>query len=259
MLIFDSGVGGISILQEVKKVNPHLSIVYLFDNKYFPYGELASDLLIRRTCQIITKAVKQERADLVVVACNSASTLVMDSIRTCLNIPVVGVVPAIKPAAKLTKNQVIGLLATPGTVTRAYTKGLIAEFAADKTVLTIGTTELVRLAEDKLMGKEIRLAELEAILRPWLVGEVVPDTIVLGCTHFPLLSDELKAVLGADVNLVDSGEAIARRTISLFQSVDPGRSEQAECKVLCTRLDRKTQALTKPLSQWGLGQVEQLE
>ena len=218
VVIFDSGVGGLSVYEQIVKINPSIECRYLFDNAYFPYGELPRKKLINRITQLLTDFTEQYPADLIVIACNSASTIALDDLRSHFTIPIVGVVPAIKPATLITKNNVIGLLATPGTVERAYTSSLIEKFAVGKKVLRIGSTKLVTLAEDKLMGKIIEQEEFNKILAPWSSAEQddIPDTLVLGCTHFPLLKEEIAACFSKPVQLVDSGEAIALRVQQLL-------------------------------------------
>ena len=167
VLIFDSGVGGLSVYQEIYAQLPNVQYIYAFDDAAFPYGELPEDELIARTRHIVSLLVERHCVDLVVVACNTASTIVLPTLRDVLAIPVVGVVPAIKPAAMLSERKVIGLLATPATVQREYTELLISQFASHCEVLRIGSTRLVEMAEQKLRGQAISIAELEKILKPW--------------------------------------------------------------------------------------------
>ena len=225
VLIFDSGVGGLSTYREIIGKNPNINSFYLFDNAYFPYGELEDTFLVERVKELILSFVKKQHIDLIVIACNSASTLVLAPLRKVLSIPIVGVVPAIKPAAQCTKNGVIGLLATPATVKRDYTVKLINEFAKDVEIYKIGSTELVKLAEDKLHGLTVDPVQLAMIFEPWKSLAKQPDTLVLGCTHFPLLKDELMGIFGHDVRLVDSGVAIAKRVYQLLgelpENVEP--------------------------------------
>ena len=216
VLIFDSGVGGLSVFEQVIKQSPALQYFYLFDNAYFPYGELDADFIVRRLKHLLGAFVETYKIDLIVIACNTASTIALPFLREHFSIPIVGVVPAIKPAALLTENGIIGLLATPATIDRPYTAQLIKEFAADKQVLKMGSTQLVKLAECKLHGKLIRPEDIEAVLAPWLSLEKVPDTIVLGCTHFPLLKEEIARCFQGKINLVDSGNAIAQRIAQLL-------------------------------------------
>lgn len=218
LLIFDSGVGGLSIFQEIIKQSENVSCYYLSDNAYFPYGELDEVTLIKRLTELLTQFVEKHPVDMIVIACNSASTVALKSLRSFFSIPVVGVVPAIKPASLLTQNGVIGLVATPATINRQYTKQLINEFAADKLILNIGSTTLVRLAEDKLQGKQIDKEQLKKIFSPWLKLDVKPDTLVLGCTHFPLLKEEINQCFESEISLVDSGEAIANRVALLLEA-----------------------------------------
>jgi glutamate racemase len=213
ILIFDSGVGGLSVYQEIHRRLPNNNYIYLFDNEAYPYGELTIDVLLQRATHLINSIVAEKEIDLVVVACNTASTVVLPVLRTLLTIPVVGVVPAIKPACLASKHA-IGLLATPATITRPYTHELINAFASEKEVALLGSTELVDMAEDKLRGIEIDLSRLQQIVKP-LLGKV--DVVVLGCTHFPLIRDEIQKVMGNGIMFVDSGKAIALRVESLLQ------------------------------------------
>lgn len=160
----------------------------------------------------IVTAVQSVIPALAVIACNTASTVSLPALREKFPFPVVGVVPAIKPAARLTANGIVGLLATRGTVKRPYTRELIERFANECQIAMLGSAELVEMAEAKLHGETVSLEELRRILRPWLRMQEPPDTVVLGCTHFPLLQEELLKVLPEGTRLVDSGAAIARRT-----------------------------------------------
>ncbi|GLS92272.1 glutamate racemase [Psychromonas marina] len=243
ILIFDSGVGGLSVYEQIVKLNPCISCHYLFDNAYFPYGELPRTKLVERLTQLLADFMSQHPVDLVVIACNSASTVALEALRLHFSIPIVGVVPAIKPATRITTNNVIGLLATPATIERIYTRQLINEFAAGKTVLRIGSTELVKLAEDKLIGKPVALKDFKAVLAPWLSElasdqkiegkeQLQPDTLVLGCTHFPLIKAEIAACFTRPIKLVDSGEAIALRVKQLLEVEQHNPSEGvAEIKI----------------------------
>lgn len=212
ILVFDSGVGGLSVFKEIQKLLPQQDYIYLFDNQAYPYGELAPDILIERVNGLILSLNKIHPIDLVVIACNTASTIVLPSLRQNLSIPVVGVVPAIKPAAQVA-HKGIALIATPATVQRTYTQHLITQFSPNMEVQLLGSTRLVMMAEDKLRGKAVDLAELSLILEP--ITELV-DVAVLGCTHFPLLKTEIQTVLGHKVQLIDSGKAIAKRVVHLL-------------------------------------------
>ncbi len=213
ILIFDSGVGGISVYSEIKARMPDANYIYLFDNKAYPYGELAKDKLVFRVNALIPDIVKKHSVDIVVVACNTASTVVLPSLRSTLNIPVVGVVPAIKPASTLAV-KALGLIATPATIKREYTHDLIKNFSHNIPVKLLGSTKLVDMAEDKLRGEPVDLEVLADILNG-LKGKI--DVAVLGCTHFPLIKEEIGEILGKNVQLIDSGIAIAKRVQFLLK------------------------------------------
>lgn len=212
ILIFDSGVGGLSVYKEIQAQLPQLDYLYIFDNEAYPYGELDHNTLIARVDIIVSSLVVEHQIDLVVIACNTASTIVLPTLRAKLSIPIVGVVPAIKPASDLA-NKAVGLIATPATITREYTHDLIRDFSQSKPVELLGSTRLVDIAEEKLRGKSVDLGELKEILSP-MASKI--DVAVLGCTHFPLIREEIQAVLTDHVLLVDSGEAIARRVKDLL-------------------------------------------
>ncbi|MGF1682985.1 glutamate racemase [Photobacterium minamisatsumaniensis] len=217
VLIFDSGVGGLSIYQEIYSQLPQVQYVYAFDDAAFPYGELSEQELISRTVHIVTLLTERHQIDLVVIACNTASTIVLPTLRHSLSIPVVGVVPAIKPAALNSQRKVIGLLATPATVKRQYIDTLISQFASDCEVLRIGSTRLVEIAEEKLRGLPVSTLELKDILSPW---KDQVDNIILGCTHFPLIKKEILVALGGGVDVVDSGKAVANRVKALLGNIE---------------------------------------
>ncbi|MDN6318516.1 MAG: glutamate racemase [Marinobacter sp.] len=209
ILIFDSGVGGLSVAACVHEAMPHVSIVYLADNAAFPYGDQPDSVVIERCCTLISGALEQYPCDAIVIACNTASTIALPHLRDTTDVPVVGVVPALKPAAMKTLNRRIGLLATPATVRRPYINQLIEEFAAGCQIARVGHPGLVQWAEGLARGLAVPQAELDDAV----VGlrDSAVDTVVLGCTHYPLLLDSLKASLPQVKFWVDSGEAIARR------------------------------------------------
>ncbi len=218
ILVFDSGVGGLSIVQHLRGQLPATRLTFLADNRCFPYGMMRDDALIERVVLLLHQACNHYRPDIVVVACNSASTLALPALRETLTIPVVGVVPAIKPAARLTQTGVIGLLATPGTVRRDYTDQLIAEFAPDCEVIKVGSSELVHMAEAYCHGIIHPVERFTDILAPLtaVTTTAAVDTVVLACTHFPLLKAALAKAAPEVRHWVDSGEAIARRVVQLL-------------------------------------------
>lgn len=214
ILIFDSGVGGLSILKEIRQRVPGADLHYLMDNAFFPYGVKPDDLLIERILSVCLKAASVLNPDLLVVACNTASTLALHQLRTHLSIPVVGVVPAIKVAASQTSSGHIGLLATAATVNRSYTDKLVEDFASHCEVHRFGSSELVQWAEDYLQNGLLPEA-LYDHLQGWIAANPAMSHIVLGCTHFPLLRNEFER-LWPQIGWIDSGSAIARRVESLL-------------------------------------------
>lgn len=210
ILIFDSGVGGLSVVKALREQMPGAPLAYVCDNAALPYGTKPDVWLVNRIVDVCRAAVAASGARVLVIACNTASTLALDALRAALSIPVVGTVPAIKPAAALSRSGVIGLLATSATVTRPYTDNLIRDFAGHCTVVRVAADGLVDQAERLLAGEPVDDAVLEAGLAPlWRAPTL--DTVVLGCTHFPLLRDLLDARAPRPVQWVDSGSAIARR------------------------------------------------
>jgi glutamate racemase len=249
ILVFDSGVGGLTIVEAIADALPGAPLVYACDNAAFPYGPKPEDELCERVHATLDALIARFAPRLVVVACNTASTVALPRLRSHYTLPIVGVVPAIKPAARLSKNRVIGLLATPGTVRRPYTDQLIAEFASDCTVIRVGSSELVLAAEEKLRGATVDADLLRALMRPIL--DAGADTVVLGCTHFPLLRPELQAAAVRPLIWVDSGEAIARRVRDLLPPVANILPAAATRAVVFTRDDAQVAALCPVLVARG--------
>ncbi|ELT98607.1 hypothetical protein CAPTEDRAFT_126248, partial [Capitella teleta] len=189
IVIFDSGVGGLSVYQEIKQVLPNIPVVYCSDTQGFPYGPKPESEVIERTSLCLCLLAERYEPSLAVIACNTASTISLPRVREELGFPVVGVVPAIKTASEYSKRRCIGLLATPGTIARSYTDQLIQDFAGDCHVIRVGSSDLVQMAEAFLRGEKISDEALENILAPFFADEQTPDAIVLGCTHFPLLTE----------------------------------------------------------------------
>jgi glutamate racemase len=198
---------------------PSVQLIYLADSAGFPYGGQAESVVVERSKTLIGEALEVFPCYIVVVACNTASTVVLPALRAMTDTPVIGVVPAIKPAAALSKNRRIGLLATPATVTRPYLAELIDDHATDCLVERIGHADLVRWIEDLLCGKKLPSEELSQALQPF--RDVGVDTVVLGCTHYPLVMPLLKELLPEVSHWVDSGEAIARRVAWLLEQAQP--------------------------------------
>ncbi|KPQ27723.1 glutamate racemase [Halomonas sp. HL-93] len=227
VLIFDSGVGGLSVAAALRQHYPHASFCYACDNAWLPYGLRDDASLAERILAVCLSAVAACQPSVLVVACNTASTLALEKLRWHLSIPVVGTVPAIKPAAALSQTRHIGLLATRATVGRPYTQELIDRFASDCVVTKVAADALVSEAEAWLAGQPLDKARIHTALMPlWQAAQPRPgvstldtpaidtpalDTIVLGCTHFPLLQPWLAQLAPVPLQWVDSGDAIARR------------------------------------------------
>lgn len=262
ILVFDSGVGALSIISELRRALPNLVITYASDNGFFPYGTKTEEALIARVDRVLRALVTEARPDIIVVACNTASTVALPSVRAHFDIPIVGVVPAIKPAAQLSLSKVIALLGTPGTVRRPYTQQLIRDFAGDCDVILVGSRELVELAERKLRGKDIEHARVREALAPLLDSPLYPqaDTVVLACTHFPLIRGELARALGRPLNWVDSGEAIARRVAQLLsQSPLSASKRPGEHRSIFTCNNTEVEGLKPQLANYLPGPVSFIE
>jgi glutamate racemase len=254
ILIFDSGVGGLTIVEHIRQTLPGCRISYLADNALFPYGLLHEQQLLERVSKLLEAAVDEMRPELVVIGCNSASTLVLPHLRQLLNIPIVGVVPAIKPAAQTSATHVVGLLATPGTVDRDYTDELITDYANHCEVIRVGSAELVKAIEGKMRGTPIDSKICKEVIASFREHPLWPqlDTIVLACTHFPLAIKELSAAAPEIKHWVDSGAAIARRVESLLGETSPQQNPQGGTELaLFTDMSDHNPALTEQLHQYG--------
>jgi glutamate racemase len=216
-LIFDSGVGGFSVFKHIRQAVPGLETCYLMDNLLFPYGMQPDDILIERIVSLCKYACTVESIDIIVIACNTASTLALPALREVFDIPIVGVVPAIKTAAQQSQNRHIALLATPATIDRPYIDQLILDHAGDCKVKRIGSSKLVELAESFWLSEQVDIDALKSTLLPWVESDGL-DQIILGCTHFPLLSDEISK-LYPNIGLIDSGYAIASRLCFILQQL----------------------------------------
>ena len=211
ILFLDSGVGGLSVLAPTLKLLPNAPIIYAADSAGFPYGTRSEMEIASRVPALLGRLVERFHPRLAVIACNTASTIALDHVRSALDLPVVGTVPAIKPAAEQSKTRVIGVLGTQATVRQPYVDDLGARFASDCTLIRHGSPELVELAEAKLGGEDIDAEQVRAAVQPMFdaPGGDRVDTVVLACTHFPLLHDELRAAFPG-VAYVDGGDGIAR-------------------------------------------------
>ncbi|HEY0892650.1 MAG TPA: glutamate racemase [Cellvibrio sp.] len=262
ILVFDSGVGGLSVAREIQQRLPLNPLVYASDNAFFPYGTKGEAELIERVNLVINELLLRYPADILVIACNTASTLTLPHLRSKLNVPIVGVVPAIKPAALMSKTGVIGLLATPATVARPYTHELIREYAANCRVISLGSSELVQIAEQKLRGEAIDANAIGRIAQELMRADQAEqmDVLVLACTHFPLLKDELAHHLPTQLKLIDSGAAIARRVeFLLADAAEPPADYLPEHLAVFTKATEAAERLAPALTSFGIHQQAYLD
>ena len=254
VLVFDSGMGGLTVAREIKALSPSLQVDYAADSGFFPYGDKSDDALRRRLPEVAERLIDAARPDIFVIACNTASTLALSEVRARVNIPVIGTVPAIKPAAAISQTKTIGLLATPGTVRRQYTTDLINDFAADCRVILHGSVDLVHLAEQHASGVPIALSAFREALAPLFAapGSDDIDTIVLACTHFPLIRGELAATVPHPVTFVYSGEAIARQTLRVLVSKPVAEGGLGEAVLYVTGQASEAQELVEVARRFGI-------
>jgi glutamate racemase len=257
ILFFDSGLGGLSVLGPTRALLPTAPIVYAADYAGLPYGAKSNEELAARVPALLGRLVERYQPRLAVIACNTASTIALAHVRAALDLPIVGTVPAIKPAAELTKTGVIGVLGTEATVRQPYVDDLSAKFAANKTVLRHGSPALVTAAEAKLNGVEVdRQAIPRAVagLRNQPGGDAL-DVVVLACTHFPLLQDELQAAFGPGVRLIDGSAGIARRIAYLTEG-QPWPAAASPGVAVFTRSNDRPPPPLAALAPYGIGSIE---
>lgn len=221
ILVFDSGLGGLTVLREIVAARPDAHYVYVADDAFFPYGHHSEDKIIARVVPLIGELIAARAPDLAVIACNTASTLVLPHLRAAYKVPFVGTVPAIKPACAGSKTKRVSVLGTKGTVQREYTRSLIRDFAGGCEVTLVGSPELAALAESALSGHEVDDRDIANEIAPCFVGDsddpaARTDTVVLACTHYPLLLERLERLAPWEVEWIDPAPAIARRVSDLL-------------------------------------------
>ncbi len=258
ILLFDSGVGGLSVLAELRRALPQAPLIYAADNGGLPYGTKTEAEVAARVCGLLGRMSERYRPRLICIACNTASTIALAMVRDVLAVPIVGTVPAIKPAAEQTRSGVIGLLGTAATIRQPYVDRLAAEHAADKRLLRFAASELVGAAEAKLRGEAIdptvyTRAAAGLCDQP---GGAEIDTVVLACTHFPLVQDELAAAFGPGVQFVHGAAGIARRIVHLTKDQRFARTQPDFA--LFTKHEPSLTALAPALAGYGLSALEVL-
>jgi glutamate racemase len=256
ILLFDSGVGGLTVLAELRKLLPQAPVIYAADFAGLPYGAKSEAEVAARVCGLLGRMSERYQPRAICIACNTASTIALGMVRDVLEVPVIGTVPAIKPAAAMTRSGVIGLLGTEATVRQPYVDRLEAEFAADKRLLRHGAPGLVALAEAKLRSTVIDLDQIRAEVAGLLDQEqgTEIDTVVLACTHFPLLQAELAQVFGPGVRFVDGSAGIARRIVAITEG-QPFDKTAGDLFVTTGEL-AGIERLSSHLADYGLARIE---
>jgi glutamate racemase len=253
ILVFDSGLGGLTVYREVVKARPDARFIYALDDAFFPYGRLSEPVLVARVLDVMDEWIAAHRPDLVVIACNTASTLVLPQLREQFQVPFVGTVPAIKPACAGSKTKLVSVLGTEATVGREYTRALIRDFAQGCAVTLIGSQRLAELAEAALKGEPVTDEAIAAELAPCFVeadGRRT-DTVVLACTHYPLLLERLQTLAPWPVNFIDPAPAIARRVTALLGPAGPEAAAPAGRAVFSSG-QAPSPALAAALRRFGL-------
>ena len=224
ILVFDSGLGGLTVFSEVLKARPDARFVYAADDAGFPYGRLSEPVLVARVLAVMERLIGLYDPELVVIACNTASTLVLPHLRERFSVPFIGTVPAIKPAARATRTGYVTVLATPATVARDYTRDLVETYAGGCKVNLVGSRRFAGFAEAELAGAPVSDGELLAELEPCFVqdGRGRTDVVALACTHYPLLLPRLENLAPWPVTWIDPAPAIAKRLVQLIGPPVPG-------------------------------------
>ena len=258
LLLFDSGVGGLSVLAATQALLPQAPLVYVADSAGFPYGTKSEFEIAARVPALLGRLAERYDPRLIVIACNTASTIALGAVRAALDLPIVGTVPAIKPAAEISETRVIGVLGTDATVRQPYVDDLAARFAGDCVVLRHGSAALVELAEAKLHGEKRPIADYRAAIAGLFDqpgGERI-DVVVNACTHFPLVSDELAEAAPHPVRFVDGAPGIARRVAYLTEGQD--WPEAPLHRAVFTRFGDAERHLAPALARYGINRAESL-
>ncbi len=254
ILIFDSGIGGLTILREVRVALPGRRIVYLGDDAGFPYGEWQEEALVPRIVSLFEQSLEAYTPELAIVACNTASTMILPALRDRFDIPFVGTVPAIKPATTYSASGLVSVLATPGTIQRRMVQELISDHANMVKVKLVGSTGLARLAEEHMQGLQIDQQKLASEIAPCFVeeGGQRTDIVVLGCTHYPFLVHEMRKRAPWPVDWIEPAEAIARRALDLIGPKPPVDPREALSDIALMTAGSPSPQLARLLGGFGL-------
>jgi glutamate racemase len=257
VLVFDSGLGGLTVLRRLSEAVPEATFTYLADDACFPYGSQTREALVARVGEVVGNAITTHEPDVVVIACNTASTIVLPSLRAAHTVPFIGTVPAVKPAVQFSHSHMISVLATPATVRRDYTHDLIATHGHGASFTLVGSERLAGLVEAILDGSPVTDAEIAAEIAPCFVEAEGrrTDVVVLACTHYPLLMERLTQLAPWPVTWVDPAPAIARRTANILAergfAVGVGAA-QAQAHIIFTSGKALPLPLAEALKDYGL-------
>lgn len=258
ILIFDSGIGGLTVLREARALMPDRHFIYVADDAAFPYGNWKEAQLLERMIGLFGRIIERFSPQMIVIACNTATTLAIDKLRQTYPDQVfVGTVPAIKPAAERTRSGLVSVLSTYGTAKRQYTQDLIDQWAGKCEVNLVGSRGLAGLAEKYMRGQMVDEAEVEAEIGPCFVqkDERKTDIVVLACTHFPFLVNRMRKMAPWPVDWIDTGEAIARRAQSLVGTEGFVEAEGGE-DIACFTAGVPDVATARLVSGFGLKATE---
>jgi glutamate racemase len=253
ILIFDSGVGGLTVFREIARARPDARLVYAADDALFPYGKVPEDRLIERVVALTGELIEAHSPDLVVIACNTASVQVLPALRAQFGLPFVGTVPAIKPACAASQTKRVSVLGTEATVAREYTHALIRNFGQGCDLTLVGSARLAAFAEAALSGAPVDDDDIRAEIAPCFVedGAERTDTIVLACTHYPLLLDRFERLAPWPVRWIDPAPAIARRVVELVGPATGARAS-AQARAVFTSGRKPSADLAAALANFGL-------
>jgi len=257
ILVFDSGLGGLTVYREVAAARPDARFLYVADDAFFPYGDHGEAELVARLVALMGELTATHRPDLVVIACNTASTLVLPHLRARFSVPFVGTVPAIKPACAASVTKRVSVLGTEATVSREYTHALIRDFANGADITLVGSARLAGFAEAELRGEPVAEAAIAQEVAPCFVdaGSRRTATIVLACTHYPLLLGRFARLAPWPVTFIDPAPAIARRVVDLI-GPPAGREAPKPAQIVFTSRQSPSPTLVAALSRFGLGVTE---
>jgi glutamate racemase len=234
IVVFDSGLGGLTVYREIAAVRPNADFVYVADDAAFPYGAMDEPKLVGRIVELMGELIATHRPDLVVIACNTASTIALPALRKNFTMPFVGTVPAIKPACAGSTTKRVSVLGTEATVAREYTRALIRDYAGDCQVTLVGSKNLAAYAEAEFAGAPAEDAAVATEIAPCFCdGTARTDTVVLACTHYPLIIERLRRLAPWPVNFIDPAPAIARRVGDLLGPA-PQRGDVGMTRVIFT-------------------------